>query len=104
MTEENKPLFEMIERGELDVDLFELKQAIELRLNVTRSSRHGVVVPGDKVTFKQDIRPRKLAGRTATVVHTNGKGRNKIVVDLDQPVDRWSKGISCQLAHLDLAA
>jgi len=48
------------------------------------------LIPGDKVRFVTEARPAYLAGATGQVRELR---RTKIVIDLDKPCGRYSRGI-----------
>ena len=85
-----------ITRGDLDGDLRAIEEAVrERERTLARVTTLGLKV-GDEVEFSQGIRPKYLAGLTATVVRKNAQS---VVVDCpnDSRYGRFAgaKGVRC---------
>jgi hypothetical protein len=52
---------------------------------------------GEEVMFAPTVTPAMLAGRRAVVVDVR---RQKVVVDLREPVGRWARGVRCHAGLL----
>lgn len=90
------PIILSIINGEADADLDEITRAIRVRREVLTSITVGKLVPGSQVHFSDSIRPKYLAGMTATVVKVNPK--SVIVSCPDDPAYgrfRNGKNIRC---------
>lgn len=62
-----------IQDGKLDDDLDIITEAIRDRRKLLASRKVIGIKPGDTVQFSDNIRPKYLVGRTATVVKRNTK-------------------------------
>ena len=69
-----------IAKGELDISLDRLKQVIQDRKESIARATFYTLKEGDKVRFVKTVRPRYLAGQTATISELRQK---KVCVRLD---------------------
>lgn len=72
--------------GEADGEFEQIQAAIKQRRKTLGTIKMAGLKPGDKVTVSAAVRPKYLAGATATVVRVK---QSNISVRLDQPVGRF---------------
>lgn len=96
MTNSEKDIINNIEDGDFDTILNDIIEAVSLRKDIVADRLVRGISIGDEVRFSDSVRPKYLAGKTATVTKIN---RKTIVVDCpDDPSYkkyRNSKNVKC---------
>jgi len=87
-------ILNLISSGEFDKDITLLSNAIITRRDRLNYQMLNTINPGDTIMFNGKCRPKYLRGVKATV---KGFGRNRIVVDLAQPIGRFSRNVKVPL-------
>ena len=83
-----------ISSGEFDKDITLLSNAIINRRDRLNYQMLNTIRPGDTIMFNGKCNPKYLRGVKATV---KGFGRNRIIVDLAQPIGRFSRNVRVPL-------
>jgi hypothetical protein len=83
-----------ISSGEFDKDITLLSNAIINRRDRLNYQMLNTIRPGDTIMFNGKCRPKYLRGVKATV---KGFGHNRIIVDLAQPIGRFSRNVRVPL-------
>lgn len=83
-----------ISSGEFDKDITLLSNAIINRRDRLNYQMLNSIRPGDVIMFNGKCTPKYLRGVKATV---QGIGRNRITVDLAQPIGRFSRNVRVPL-------
>ena len=103
MTNSDHSVINGIEDGDFDSILSEIVSAVSLRKEIVADRAARDISIGDEVRFNDTIRPKYLAGKTATVVKIN---RKTIVVNCpDDPSYkkyRNSKNVRCPNSLIDI--
>lgn len=76
--------------GDFDANLDVITKVIKERREAQARVTFFSLRPGDKVRFRDGVRPAYLAGATGTLRDLR---RSKVTVDLDKPAGRFNRGI-----------
>lgn len=79
-------LVEAIMNGKFDNQLEQLAVLIKSRREMVGQQLLATLKSGDKVRFNDNVRPRYLRGKTATIERVTG---NKAYVRMDYPAGRY---------------
>lgn len=79
----------LLRSGEFDNDLLQLSAAVNARIKATEPQAEDFI-EGQVVRFNNRVKPKYLQGKTATIRQIN---RTRVVLDLENPVGRFSRGI-----------
>lgn len=92
--EEVETILEALMLGVLDDHLAEIAAIVKIRQDLIASVFDVVALdllePGDTVGFHENAKPKYLAGQQGTVI---GRTRERCVVQLDEPIGRYSDGV-----------
>lgn len=94
----DKELILSIVRGERDSEIEEIMRACKDRRDQLNSIKIYEFQEGDKVRYNGQTNPKYLRGVVGTIRKVN---RTKVVVDLDKPVGRFSRGITTPTSMID---